>query len=59
MAIEDSFVKLEKYMSASDHNTDLPNMLHLDGLPQNAGWIGWFQLLRLLHDMVCTIVVVF
>jgi hypothetical protein len=58
VAIEDSFVKLEKYMGDSDHNMDLPNMLHLDGLPQTAGWIDWLQLLRLLHDMVCTIVVV-
>ena len=34
------------------------HVLHLSGLSQTAGWIGWLQLVRLLHNMVCTIVVV-
>ena len=60
MTIGESFVELEKYVDASDHTTDLPNMLHLVSLPQTAGWIDWLRLVRLvpLHSMmVCTSVV--
>ena len=54
-----SIYELEKYVDASDHDMDLPNMLHLGtSLPQTAGWIDWLQLVRLLHVMmVCTSVV--
>jgi hypothetical protein len=31
------FVELEKYVNASDHATDLPNMQYLDGVPQISG----------------------
>ena len=60
VTIGEAFVELEKYVDTSDHNTDLPNRLHLVGsLPQTAGWIDWLRLMRLLHDMmVCTSVVV-
>jgi hypothetical protein len=59
VAIGEAFVELEKYVDASDHDMDLPNMLHLGtSLPQTAGWIDWLQLVRLLHVMmVCTSVV--
>ncbi len=29
VTIKEAFVKLEKYVDASDHNTDLPNIPHL------------------------------
>ena len=29
----EAFVELEKYVDVSDHNADLPNMLHLGSLP--------------------------
>jgi hypothetical protein len=56
--IKKTFVELGKYVDASSHNMDLPNMLHLGSLPQTSGGINWLQLIGLLHDMVCTIVVV-
>jgi hypothetical protein len=39
--IKETFVKLGKYVDASSHNMDLPNMLHLGSLPQTAGRINW------------------
>jgi len=55
VTIEEAFDELEKHVGASDHKTDLPNMLHLGSLPQTAGWIDWLQLVRLSHGMmVCT-----
>jgi len=57
VTIGKAFIELEKYAKASDHNTYLPNMLHLGGLPQTAGWIDWLRLVRLLHGMmVCSLV---
>ena len=35
VTIGKAFIELEKYTKASDHNTYLPNMLHLGGLPLN------------------------
>ncbi len=58
VTIGKAFVELEKYVDASDHNTDLPNVLHLGRLLQTLGWIYWLQPVRLLHGMmVCTSVV--
>ena len=37
LTIEEAVVELEKYVDTSDHNTNLPNMLHLGNLPQTAG----------------------
>jgi hypothetical protein len=56
--IKETFVELGKYVDTSDHNMDLPNMLHLGSLPQTAGRINWLQFIELLHNMLCTIVVV-
>jgi hypothetical protein len=39
--IKETFVELGKYMDASGHNMDLPNMLHLGSLPQTTGRINW------------------
>ena len=39
--IKETIVKLGKYVDASSHNMDLPNMLHLGSLPQTAGRINW------------------
>ena len=39
--IKETFVELGKYVDASSHNMDLPNMLHLGSLPQTAGRINW------------------
>ncbi len=56
--IKETFIELGKYVDASGHNMDLPNMLHLGSLPQTAGRINWLRLIGLLHNMVCTIVLV-
>jgi hypothetical protein len=56
--IEETFVELGKYVDASSHNMDLPNMLHLGSLPQTAGRINWLRLIGLLRNIVFTIVVV-
>ncbi len=51
-------VELEKYVDASDHHTESPDVFHLGSLPQTAGWIDWLQFLQLLHGMmVCSTVV--
>ncbi len=40
VAIREAFVELEKYLDASDHHTELPNVLHLGSLVhQTNGWI--------------------
>ena len=41
------------------HHCDKIPILEIGSRNYGAGWIGWLQLLRLLHDMVCAIVVVF
>jgi hypothetical protein len=40
VTIEEAFIKLEKYVVASYHNTDLSIMLHLGSLPQTSGLIN-------------------
>ena len=37
VTIREAFDELEKYLGASDHKSDLPNMLHLGSLPQTNG----------------------
>jgi hypothetical protein len=55
VTIEEAFIKLEKYVVASYHNTDLSIMLHLGSLPQTSGLINLLRLVRLLHGMMmCT-----
>ena len=55
VTIEEAFIKLEKYVVTSYHNTDLSIMLHLGSLPQTSGLINLLRLVRLLHGMMmCT-----
>lgn len=55
MSVRDMFKLLEKYVDASDPDTELPNLIHMIQTAERARAAGepdWFVLTCLIHDMV-------